>query len=541
MSSPVAAIGLDSADWKVLQTLMRREALPSITRLAQRGITVPLRNDSLYRTSLVWDAFLTGAGDPGSRFSSGMAFEAETYVSHQVGARALTTFFDRLDGVRTLSFDVPYLSLAGAGDDVRVSCWGGHLRAYPRAANPAGLLREIDARFGPHPAWAIEHRQAWGRAKGLAEIANRLAEGARRRATILNWLADRYPDWDLLLTVLTEAHSAAECFGHGLADRPPLAAIPTAGVAREHLHGVYRALDEAVGSIVADLPEHTTVVVFSLHGSDANHVDIASMVLLPELLYRLHFERPLLRDPDQQAWRRRGYPPILLRGGEDWGSYMADRRRGAGLSGMARWGRYLTRSRPGNAPEETTLSPDQIGTPQDRVDYQAVTWYRDAWARMKAFALPTHGDGRVRINLQGREGAGVVAREDYERVCDQVERSVGECRDPRTGRKVVAGFERPLASDPMDPEGPDADLVIEWVEGIDAFEHLRVGTVGPFPFRRMAGHTPDGFALIAGPGIEPARLGAHDATVLAPTLISLLGGEPTLPVSSSPNLATLAG
>jgi predicted AlkP superfamily phosphohydrolase/phosphomutase len=521
----VAAIGLDSADWKVLEWLLERGALPNIAALAQRGVAVPLRNERLYRTSLVWEAFLTGDADPPSRFSGAMAFDPQGYASQKVGARPVTTFFDRLGGVRTLAFDVPYLSLAGGGDGPRVSCWGGHIRAYPRAASPRGLLREIDARFGTHPAWAIEHRFLWHRPDKLAEVAKALAEGARRRAAIVEWLADRYPDWDLLLTVLSESHSAAEWFGHGLAERPPLTAIPTAGAAREHLKHVYQALDEAVGHIVAALPDDVTVAVFSVHGSGANNVDVASTVLLPELLHRLQLGRPLLRDPDQREWRRAEFPPIVPRRREDWHSYMSGRRIGSAAARLSRWGRYIPRRTAGQVAEETAQSPDEIGTPRKAIDYQVVSWYRAAWPQMRAFALPTFSDGRVRVNLEGREAAGKVAAADYEQVCDEVERSVRACRDPRTGRSIVEGVKRPRASDPMDPDGPDADLVIEWVDGIDALEHPDAGMVGPFPFHRMAGHTPDGFAFLAGPGTQPTRLGERDAAELPPTLVSLLRGE----------------
>jgi predicted AlkP superfamily phosphohydrolase/phosphomutase len=525
MSPPVAAIGLDSAEWKVIEALLERGALPNMARLARRGITAPLENDSLYRTSLVWEAFLTGSVDPTRRFRGAIEFDPETYVSYRIGARPLRAFFDQLDGIRTVAFDVPYLSLAGRDQDVCVNSWGGHIRTYPRASNPSGLLREIDARFGPHPAWAIEHVHNWRRPEKLAEVAQALADGARLRGEIASWLVSNHPDWDLLLTVLTESHSAAEWYGHSLAVGPPLTGIPTAAAARGHLHDIYRALDEGVGQIVDALPENASVVVFSLHGADARNVDVPSTVLLPELLHRLDRGCSLLRDPDQARWRRDGFPPILLEPDEEWYDYMRRRRVGSTRVRLDRWRWRLRPSRNGDVPEETARTPDEIGTPRDPLDYQVVSWYRRAWPRMRAFALPTFADGRVRINLAGRESAGIVAGRDYERACDDVERALRACRDPRTGRGVIASIERPCVSDPYRADGLDADLVIEWVDGIDALEHPEEGTIGPFPFQRMGAHTSRGFALIASPGVEPARLPERDVADLPPTLVALLGCE----------------
>ena len=42
----------------------------------------------------------------------------------------------------------------------------------------------------------------------------------------------------------------------------------------------------------------------------------------------------------------------------------------------------------------------------------------------------------------------------------------------------------------------------------------------------VAGHTPHGFLLAAGPGIEAARLPPRDVADVAPTIVSLLGHEP---------------
>ena len=49
---------------------------------------------------------------------------------------------------------------------------------------------------------------------------------------------------------------------------------------------------------------------------------------------------------------------------------------------------------------------------------------------MPAFALPSYYDGRIRINLAGREGRGVLAVSQYESVRKEIGTLLRECRDP---------------------------------------------------------------------------------------------------------------
>jgi predicted AlkP superfamily phosphohydrolase/phosphomutase len=155
---------------------------------------------------------------------------------------------------------------------------------------------------------------------------------------------------------------------------------------------------------------------------------------------------------------------------------------------------------------------------------------------MRAFAVPTFYDGRIRINLEGRERTGTVAGRAYERTCDEVEHAIRRCRDPRTGESVVEDVIRLRSDDPWMAGGPEADLQVIWSRPLDAVEHPKAGTIGPFPFRRTGGHRIDGFAFVAGPGITPRELATHDALSVTATVVALAGGNadgleaPPLPV-----------
>src|SRR5262249_37593647 len=97
-------------------------------------------------------------------------------------------FWTGWPGVTAGAFDVPHLSTVGAADDVRVSTWGTHSLSHPRASHPPGLIREIDATFGRHPAFGDEHRYAWHRPEFVDWLVRSLVAGSARRADIAAWL-----------------------------------------------------------------------------------------------------------------------------------------------------------------------------------------------------------------------------------------------------------------------------------------------------------------------------------------------------------------
>jgi predicted AlkP superfamily phosphohydrolase/phosphomutase len=150
--------------------------------------------------------------------------------------------------------------------------------------------------------------------------------------------------------------------------------------------------------------------------------------------------------------------------------------------------------------------------------------YQPHWRGMPAFALPSFYDGRVRINLAGREAHGFVARGEYDSVCDAVEALVRACRDTRTGEPVVAHVERPRGRDPLALGPSEADLVVVWSGAAVGFDHPEHGRIGPLPYRRTGGHTgPHGMAYVAGEGITPGDRGVRSSFDVAPTIVELLG------------------
>src|SRR5262249_34263050 len=201
---------------------------------------------------------------------------------------------------------------------------------------------------------------------------------------------------------------------------------------RERLRDVYSALDAAVGRFADSLPPETVLVVFSLDGTEATGGELASMVILPELLYRLAFARPLLKDPDQEAWQREPHA-LAPAPSESWEEYMRARFGESRVSRLRRRfddGREALRERLAGLRVRfaSTKSSEPVHSP---LGWQVVSWYRLHWPRMRVFSLPTFVDGRLRFNLPGRERQGMVVPGAYDRGCDEIEAWLRSCAVPR--------------------------------------------------------------------------------------------------------------
>jgi predicted AlkP superfamily phosphohydrolase/phosphomutase len=554
----VAAIGLDAAEWSFVERLIQQGQLPNLAKIRDRSAECRLRNVVAYRSELPYTQFVTGKEAATNRYWSTVGFDPLTYTASEVGAHHARPFYALGSGVKVIAFDVPHSVLADDVDGVQITAWGAHSPQYPRAARPAGLLRQIDAKFGVHPAFDNDYAGSWYQPQFIENLANCLTTGAVRRVDIAQWLQQEY-EWDLLLTVMSESHSSGHHMWHGADEGHVLHDASTAQLARDSITRVYRCLDEQVGRFSDGLPDDTVLIVFAVHGMQVNQNDVPSIALLPELLYRLNFGHSLLGGRPIGRWRRNGCPPVMPDPHMLWTNYVRGAVASTPLERVRRdmrlalpphvvqLARQLRRRLRGQveprdpwdlgtehiAPE-SDMSPEEMAASRNSLDWQFPSAYRQYWPQMRAFVLPTFSDAHVRLNIRGRERDGMIDLEDYESACRDLEREIRSCRDVRTGKSVVDEVIRMRDTEPMDPEGPDSDLVVVWSTPVDAIEHPRAGVIGPMPFQRTGEHSSNGWAFISGPGVEPGDVGEHSAFDLPPTILTLLGADVPADLAGTP-------
>jgi predicted AlkP superfamily phosphohydrolase/phosphomutase len=487
-------------------------------------------------------------------------FDPATYDVYEIGAYNGEPFWREMTPGAVVTFDVPHVPIFWDRPDVQVTAWGAHSPQYARASRPRGLLDQIEARFGGHPAFERDHEACWFDQAHLQRLRDSLVVGAERRSSIVADLAAG-DEWRFLLTVMSEPHSIGHHGWHGVLPDHPAAAAPGAAAAGRHVRDVYAAMDDAIGAIAAAAPD-ATVVVFALHGMQANTNELTSLLMLPELLHRAHYGVPSLRaappwwdtsslrlPAEHHSW---GMDVVRLRAEERLERLRRDARvvlPNAVLRAKHALARRLGRPVPAREPfdkamipSETQATPDDLAAARVSCDWQPPCWWRSHWAEMPWFALPTYSDGHIRINLEGRERDGVVPRERYDQTCEELATMLHALTNATNGKPAVEDVAFVKRDDPFDPDGPTADVVVIWSEPAYVVRHPQHGRIGPLPFRRTGEHSSNGFLVMSGPDIEPAGdLGLRPAHDVAPTLLHLLGepvpegvaGEPLLPFSQA--------
>ncbi|HMI59098.1 MAG TPA: hypothetical protein VK511_13675, partial [Gemmatimonadaceae bacterium] len=277
-----------------------------------------------------------------------------------------------------------------------------------------------------------------------------------------------------------------------------------AAITGNPLHSVYRAIDEAIGSLVQRAGD-ANIIVFSGHGMATRY---GAPFLLRDLLYALGVATS---------------PRVPL------GSKVRE--------AVARVWRALPNS------ARTMLSPlrDRVtgsddaheGIPEIGVDFE----------RSQCFPLANGlAVAGIRLNLAGREPRGILAPgDDADRFCAQLEADLLAIVDEITGEALVHRVIR--TRDLCAGERLDAlpDLLVEWNDAVahgstalgnGAASRVRarspkIGTVeGVNEYGRSGEHRAGGWFVAAGPGVSAGRLGREVSLLdLAPTFARILGVE----------------
>ncbi|MGK2955528.1 MAG: alkaline phosphatase family protein [Solirubrobacterales bacterium] len=559
MRKRVAMIGLDAAEWWIVEKFVREGEMPNLDKLLSKGRFGLMEAPPAFKAEGRWAEVLTGRTADENQYWSIVGFDPVTYLPWYQRSNHGTYFYARPD-LTSIVFDVPNSVIVEDVHGIQITAWGAHAAQFPSASQPNHVLPDVDRKFGVHEALLSDGHTGWHNDTYLANLQDAMDKGIRQRVEISSWLQEQSPDWDLFFTVFAETHVGEHQFLHGVIDDHPLHDTPYGESAADHLRRTFTNVDTAIGELVEQLDESTTVVVFACHGMQSNRADALGGVLIPEILHRQTFGSPMI---EFEPWDGQE-GPLVLNERVLARHYLESRLvhptpvtssglRSIPKRAVRRFKHLLPMSALGRFEKLYWRRPDwwemQLRSPapyrsrdlfaeaarQESEAVVATSWYRPYWSKMQAFVIPSFSDCHIRLNVKGRERDGVIAEADYDRVCDEVETFLRKITDARTGEPVVDEVLRLRKDDPMAAIGPAPDLVVSFTHVADVVHHPDVGTVGRCPLMRMGEHTPHGWAVISTPDGAVGDLGSFEPRDLTATVIDLLG-VPAAPTTTGRSL-----
>lgn len=513
MTNPkVIVFCLDAFDMQLADDLIAQGKLSGLKVLHDRSARYALEHGesgAARYTGLTWEHFSSGQSPQASNKWSAITFDPTNYSAQQ--NMATEPPFLANSGTKAVIFDAPYFDLRQMPDAVGVVGWSGHDTGVNQFSRPASLINDIENKFGPAPDKLLLNTMVYPSIEQTRTLGKTLVEMVRKRQAITKWLLkERISDWDVAIIGFEESHDSIEMFCHGVIEHHQLANAESAPFARQALIETYEAISDALADLLNEFPD-ADIVTFSMHGMGWNDTDLPTMLLLPEFMYRLQFQKPFFQA--RKSWAEDPVP--VLNPGENWNDVV--------IGQMAISHPSLAIRAIRKAQRMMGIGEAASGSPDTNIRWMPSWQYQPYWSKMDAFALPAYFDGRVRINLQGREKNGRIALEDYKKTLDYVEQELRACTDTKTGAPIIRQISRPANGDPYSLASTQADLHIIWNQSPVGFHHPTLGEIGPAPIRRVGGHSGGlGRMYIRSGKVSPGDCGERSSFDVAPTIMDLL-------------------
>ena len=443
MANRVLVVGWDGADWDVLDPLLAAGELPALRSIADRGRRGVSRSSLPTHSWAAWPTFLTGRDPAGHGVFDVLEYRPGATRRLPVSSRSILapTWPERLSeaGKRTLLVNVPLTYPPPEIQGVAIA--GGIV--------PPGATFSHPPEVGPRLGWPV-NGGSWTtfRHRPLDLVAELEALTRARAAAMRTLMTEE--SWDAACIVFVSPDRAQHCLLEYVHPAHPRYSEAARTPVAHRVRDLYRLLDRELASLLEIVDDDDLVVVMSDHG----HQPCTRALSMNKVLEHLGF----------------------LRFG-----------RGSALVNLLSWGRVRSVAR---VLYDRLHLHGRVAVPTAPID----------WAGTRAYtSVVSTGEG-VSVNLAGREPHGVVARNDYDRVRDELAEALLGLTDPETGQRPIGRVlrkEEALSGAYLD-RAPD--LLLQPAP-LYSLTHSR--SLVEEADWLSGDHRPEGIYATAGPGVEP--------------------------------------
>lgn len=499
MTKRVLFIGLDGATFDLLDPLIQAGLMPRLKEFIGAGVRGLLETTIPPITPTAWVSWMTGK-NPGKHGvfefllrRKGSGALPDMPVSSR--ARDGLPFWDILaeTGKRSIVTNVPCTYPPSIANGLMVSDF-----LTPRGrrdfTHPAGLLDEIESKFGPYQLYITEVYTRGNVENILIQLFGELEYKTR----VNRYLMTEY-DWDLFATHYWGTDRFQHELWHLVDESHPFFDRKEHEANIGRIHEYWRAVDSTLGELFDEVGGEATVYLGSDHGFGPIKKFLCFNVwLMQEGL--LVLKRDAMTRLKRALFKLGFTPDLAYRSAMKLG--LAHLRLSVGVtnrSALMKLGNLLL------------LSLEDVD-----------------WTRTVAYSKGNYG--QIYINLRGREAHGIVdSGAEYERLLRQIVEKLNNLTDPENGEPLIGPIWRreDLYSGPHSDESPDLqflprDMSNKPLGTLDLTSNKFVTPV----YGNSGDHRMHGVMMGRGPDI---RRGANidDARIIdfAPTILHTFGVE----------------
>jgi predicted AlkP superfamily phosphohydrolase/phosphomutase len=480
-------LGVDSVDLLLVDRWRAAGLLPFFDSMSKNATRVRLSTVSRVLQGALWPTLLSGRSPGAHGTYLNDQLTSGSYNLDPVGAdhADLAPYYLQLEanGIRCALVDIPNDLPRKELNGLQVVDWLTEFKFWHFQTGHPADKADIEKRFG-----TIDPDGGFGPTvptlEGYRDLRRKLERSIRLKGALTRELLQRQ-DLDHVFVVFGEPHKA----GHHLwkfmdpahpdhQDAEPFL--------RDAVLAIYQQIDRQLGELAACLSPHDNLLVFSDHGMQANY---RGDHLIAPLLQRLGMCAPGQRPVIESA------KEVLERAPATSGSpaSVEPSRRPAIRLPLRKLAPAIVRK---VAPAFVSHHLRRRFGAGSRID----------WSRTRVFHLPTDRNSYLRVNLRGREPAGIVEPgREYDELLAQLGKEFRALVNVETGKPAVEEVFRPRELFPGPRVDDLPDLVILW--SADApINSIESPTVGRLSVRahedRSGNHRAEGFILARGPAIR---------------------------------------
>lgn len=424
-------LGADGATWNVIQRLLDGGELPNFRRAMEGGAYGPLESIENMRSASAWTSMFTGYNPGHHGIYEFYEFLPETYSLKYIhgGYKKVPGFWSYLEEVGqssgVINAPMTYQVETKLGPNgYLIAGLDGPGKVSPGFHYPPNFMDRLERKMGCE--YVIEPGLTGAIARGNVQEAVDLLQGElASKSAAMKVMLDEMPV-DCLLFVFRSLDAAQHCFWKWMDPTHPNHQTCSQDEIKKFggvIDDVYRTLDETLGYILEHLGEDDSVIVISDHGFG------------PKCSVSSQLNR-WLEAHGYLVYEKGGKNPNLV---------------SRALKFVASYTGRTTKER------LARMMPGLRNWAQSKALFAGVDWSKTRVYSDAQFP-------RLRLNIKGREGEGIVDAKDAPALMNELREKLYAMRDSETGEKIVRDvfFQAEIYKGPN--VGPAEDILVRWRE-----------------------------------------------------------------------------